>query len=117
DSFGSVLGQVEQALAVWNGVPGSSLRLAFGGLESSAQPPENTPGADIVFEDLPGVLGMGSPNLPVTPTILNGPNGPFVPITRSTVILTNNTASTEGKPFQSYTEGYFTTVVHEIGHA
>ena len=48
---------------------------------------------------------------------MNGPNGPFVPISRSTVILTNNTANTEGRPFQSYLEGYFTTVVHEIGHA
>jgi hypothetical protein len=117
DSFGSVLGAVKQALAVWNSVPGSNLHVAFGGLESASQPPANTPGADVVFEDLPGVLGMATPNLPVSPTVVNGPNGPFVPITRSTVILTNNTASTEGEPFQSYLEGYFTTVVHEIGHA
>ncbi len=117
DSFGSVLGEVKQALAVWNGVSGSNLRLAFGGLESASQPPSNSPGADVVFEDLPGLLGMATPNLPVNPAILNGPNGPFVPITRSTVILTNNTADTEGLPFQSYLEGYFTTVVHEIGHA
>lgn len=117
DSFGSVLGEVKQALAVWNSVSASNLRVAFGGLESSSQPPANTPGADIVFEDLPGVLGMATPNLPVNPTIISGPNGPFVPITRSTVILTNNTADTEGQPFQSYLEGYFTTVVHEIGHA
>lgn len=117
DSFGSVLGEVKQALAVWNGVSGSNLRVAFGGLESASQPPSNTPGADVVFEDLPGLLGMATPNLPVNPTIINGPNGPFVPITRSTVILTSNTANTEGQPFQSYLEGYFTTVVHEIGHA
>ena len=117
DSFGSVLGEVKQALAVWSSVSGSNLRLAFGGLESSSQPPANTPGADVVFDDLPGVLGMGTPNLPVNPNIISGPNGPFVPITRSTVILTNNTANTEGQPFQSYLEGYFTTVVHEIGHA
>jgi hypothetical protein len=117
DSFGSVLGEVKQALAVWNSVSGSNLRVAFGGLESANQPPQNTPGADIVFEDLPGVLGMATPNLPLNPTPVTGPNGLFVPITRSTVILTNNTADTEGQPFQSYLEGYFTTVVHEIGHA
>lgn len=117
DSFGSVLGEVKQALAIWNSVSGSSLRVAFGGLESASQPPSNAPGADVVFEQLPGLLGMASPNLPVNPTVVNGPNGPFVPITRSTVILTNNTANTEGEPFQSYLEGYFTTVVHEIGHA
>jgi hypothetical protein len=117
DSFASVLGEIKQALAVWNSVSSSNLRLAFGGLESQSQAPQNTPGADVVFDDLPGLLGMGTPNLPVTPTVLNGPNGPFVAISRSTVILTNNTANTEGQPFQSYTEGYFTTVVHEIGHA
>ncbi len=117
DSFGSVLGEVKQALAVWNSVSGSNLRVTFGGLESSSQPPANTPGADIVFEDLPGVLGMATPNLPVNPSIASGPNGPFVPITRSTVILTANTANTEGQPFPSYSEGYFTTAVHEIGHA
>jgi hypothetical protein len=117
DSFGSVLGEIKQALAVWNSVSSSNLRVAFGGLESQSQAPQNTPGADIVFDDLPGLLGMGTPNLPVTPVVLNGPNGPFVAISRSTVILTNNTADTEGGPFQSYLEGYFTTVVHEIGHA
>jgi hypothetical protein len=117
DSFGSVLGEIKQALAVWNSVGSSNLRLAFGGLESQSQAPQNTPGADVVFDDLPGLLGMGTPNLPVTPAVLSGPNGPFVAISRSTVILTNNTANTEGKPFQSYSEGYFTTVVHEIGHA
>jgi hypothetical protein len=117
DSFGSVLGEIKQALAVWNSVSASNLRVAFGGLESQSQAPQNTPGADVVFDDLPGLLGMGTPNLPVSPVLVNGPNGPFVPITRSTVILTANTANTEGGPFQSYTEGYFTTVVHEIGHA
>ncbi len=117
DTFGSVLGEVKQALAVWNSVNGSNLRVAFGGLESASQPPSNTPGGDIVFEDLPGVLGMATPNLPVNPRVVNGPNGPFVPITRSTIILTNNTANTDGMAFQSYLEGYFTTVVHEIGHA
>jgi hypothetical protein len=60
---------------------------------------------------------MGTPNLPVTPVPLTGPNGLFVPISRSTVILTSNTANTAGSPFQSYLQGYFTTVVHEIGHA
>jgi hypothetical protein len=117
DSFGSVLGEIKQALAVWNSVSSSNLRVAFGGLESQSQAPANTPGADIVFDDLPGLLGMGTPNLPVSPVVLNGPSGPFVAISRSTVILTSNTANTEGGPFQSYLEGYFTTVVHEIGHA
>jgi hypothetical protein len=114
DSFGSVLGEIKQALAVWNSVSSSNLRVAFGGLESQSQGPQNTPGADVVFDDLPGLLGAGTPNLPVTPTVANGPNGPFVAISRSTVILTSNT---NYGPGQSYLEGYFTTAVHEIGHA
>lgn len=114
DSFGSVLGVVKEALAVWNSVSTSNLRVAFGGLESQSQAPQNTPGADVVFDDLPGLLGAGTPNLPVSPTVVNGPNGPFVPITRSTVILTSNTNTGPG---QSYLESYFTTAVHEIGHA
>jgi hypothetical protein len=114
DSFGSVLGVVKEALAVWNSVGSSNLRVAFGGLESQSQAQQNTPGADVVFDDLPGLLGAGTPNLPVSPTVVNGPNGPFVPISRSTVILTSNTNTGPG---QSYLEGYFTTAVHEIGHA
>jgi hypothetical protein len=114
DSFGSVLGEIKEALAVWNSVSGSNLRVAFGGLESQSQGPQNTPGADVVFDDLPGLLGAGTPNLPVTPAVVNGPNGPFVAISRSTVILTSNTNTGPG---QSYLEGYFTTAVHEIGHA
>src|ERR1700722_2834779 len=114
DSFGSVLGEIKQALAGWNSVASSNMRVAFGGLESQSQAPQNTPGADVVFDDLPGLLGAGTPNLPVAPMVVNGPNGPFVPISRSTVILTSNT---NYGPGQSYLESYFTTAVHEIGHA
>jgi hypothetical protein len=122
DTFGSVLGEIKQAIAVWNGVNGSNLHVAFGGLESASQT-ANTPGVDVVFQDLgPGVIGMGTPNLPVNPAVMQGPNGPFVPIVRGTVILTNNTGFTVGvnsasHAFPSFSEGFFTTVVHEIGHA
>jgi hypothetical protein len=113
DSFGSVLGTIKQALAAWNGVTSSSLRAGFGGLESQGQTAD-TPGVDVIFNDLPGVLGMASPNLPVNPQVVNGPNGPFVAITRSTVILQSNT---NNPPGQSYLDSYFTTAVHEFGHA
>ena len=59
DSFGSVLGEIKQALAVWNSVSSSNLRVAFGGLESQSQAPQNTPGADVVFDDLPRPAGHG----------------------------------------------------------
>ena len=64
DTFNSVLSQIEQATAVWNGVPSSDLRIVFGGLENTATP-QNTPGGDVTFEDLPpGVEGFGGPTLP-----------------------------------------------------
>ena len=61
DTFGSLLGQVKQALAAWDSVSTSGLRVVFGGLEVQNQP-SNTPGGDVVFADLPpGLLGLGAP--------------------------------------------------------
>jgi uncharacterized protein (TIGR03437 family) len=102
DSFGSLLGQVKQALAAWDSVSTTDLRVVFGGLESKDQP-SNTPGGDAVFDELPpGVLGLGAP-------LVNG-----TVIVRSTVTLANNTSRGAGP---SYYEKFFTTAVHEIGHA
>jgi hypothetical protein len=115
DSFPSVLAEIKQALAAWNAVPNSSLHVAFGGLEHPGQN-ANTPGGDVVFEDLgPGLLGMASPNLPSVPQFSTTQSGvPFVPIARSTVYLTTNTGV---QPGPSYMEMFFTTAVHEFGHA
>jgi len=114
DSFPSVLAEVQQAMAAWNAVPNSALHVAFGGLEYPGQN-ANTPGGDVIFQDLgPGLLGLGTPNLPAFPQVSAAGGAPFVPISRSTVILTNNTAV---QPGPSYLETFFTTAVHEFGHA
>jgi len=114
DSMGSVLSQVKQAAAAWNSIASSDLRVAFGGLESQGQN-NNTPDGDVVFQDLPpGLLGMGTPVMYTAATTLNGPNGPFLPISRGLVILTNNTNNAPGP---SYLEEFYTTAVHEFGHA
>ncbi len=125
DTFGSVLAQIREALAAWNAVSVTDLRVAYGGLESytanptesatgSGIPGSNTPGADIIFVDTPGLLGMGAPT---TSTVqVQGPNGPFYPIVRGLVMLSQDTSNPNG-PGPSYTEEYFTTAVHEIGHA
>lgn len=114
DDFASVLSQVQQAAAAWNSVASSDLRVAFGGVETTSQP-ANTPGADIVFVDLPpGLLGMGAPIVATPITPVNGPKGPFVPIVRATVYLSNDTNKGAGP---SYLEAFFTTAVHEMGHA
>ncbi len=109
DSFGSVLSQVKQALAQWNAAPSSDLRVAFGGVESPTQQISGTPGGDVVFADLgPGVLGLGGAT--ASPALLNG----FFPILHSQVILNRDASQSPGP---SFLEAYFTTAVHEIGHA
>jgi uncharacterized protein (TIGR03437 family) len=114
DDFASVLSQVQQAAAVWNSVSSSDLRVAFGGVEAANQPAA-TPGGDVVFTELPpGLLGIGAPTINEPATAVNGPNGPFVPIVRATVWLSNDTTQGAGP---SYLEAFFTTAVHEMGHA
>ncbi len=125
DTFGSVLGEVKQAVAAWNTVPNSALRLNFAGLESASQIPQpsgsaqgaqNTPAIDVVFAEMPpGLLGYGSPNIPVAPQFQTGSDGqPLVAITRSVAALTNDTTLGTGP---SELPDFFTTAVHEIGHA
>src|SRR5262249_45087648 len=113
DSFGSILNQVKQAAAAWNSVDSSDLRVAFGGVEAPNQP-ANTPTADVIFTDdlPPGLLGMGAPTKS-SPSSVAGPHGPFFPIVRSTVMLPNDTS----RATASYLQAFFTTCVHEMGHA
>jgi uncharacterized protein (TIGR03437 family) len=104
DSLGSILGEVKAALAAWNSVDSSDLRVAFGGTETAGQI-SNTPGGNVLFIDLPpGLLGQGAPMVMVgTTTIIGGQ-----------VLLSNNTNKGPGP---SYLEEFYTTAVHEIGHA
>lgn len=116
DNFNSVLTQISQASQVWNGVASSALRVSFGGLENSATV-QNTPGIDVVFEDLPpGVEGFGGPTtLPPAPTpVTPGQGSPFIPIVRSSIHLNQNMTILPGP---SYNETFFLTTLHEIGHA
>ncbi|MFN0165007.1 MAG: matrixin family metalloprotease [Bryobacteraceae bacterium] len=112
EAFPSVLGVIREACAVWNAVPTSDLRVAFGGLSATGTA-QTTPGADIVFEELdPLTLGIGGPS---TRGAVSTPSaGSFVPILRSQVRLNRNLAVWTGS---SFTEAFFLTVTHEIGHA
>ncbi|MGB7759123.1 MAG: matrixin family metalloprotease [Bryobacteraceae bacterium] len=116
DTFGSVLGEVKQAVAAWNTVPNSALRLNFAGLEGASATQQATPAIDVVFAEMPpGLLGYGSPNIPVVPRFQTGSDGqPLVAITRSVMALTNDTTSGAGP---SELPDFFTTAVHELGHA
>jgi uncharacterized protein (TIGR03437 family) len=120
DSWGSVLSEVKQAAAAWNSVASSSLRVTFGGVEAyTATPTSTTPGGDVIFSELPpGLLGMGTPVTPAVAAVQTGANGQFFPISRGLVILTDNTTSqSDYGPGPSYLEEYYTTAVHEFGHA
>jgi uncharacterized protein (TIGR03437 family) len=134
DSWGSVLSEVKQAAAAWNSVASSALRVSFGGVETcsanpasiapgigtcSAAPASTTPGGDVIFSELPpGLLGLGTPVMSTTATVQTGANGQFFPISRGLVILTDNTTSqSDYGPGPSYLEEYYTTAVHEFGHA
>jgi uncharacterized protein (TIGR03437 family) len=130
DNFASVVGQLRQAVQIWNGVSTSDLRVGFGGFEN-ANTHQNTPAADVVFDDLaPGLLGFGGPSIvstPVTPTggtlatdlraaktASSTAATPFVPITRSAIHLNSNALVA---PFPSYDQSFFMVVLHEMGHA
>jgi uncharacterized protein (TIGR03437 family) len=120
DSWGAVLSEVKQAAAAWNSVANSNLRVTFGGVEGySATPASTTPGGDVIFSELPpGLLGLGTPVVSTTTTVQTGSNGQFFPIFRGLVILTDNTSSqSDYGPGPSYLEEYYTTAVHEFGHA
>jgi Matrixin. len=110
--YPSALGAIRQAANAWNGVDSSDVRTVFGGI-AAAGTPQNSPGVDIMFVEMdPFLLGLTSTNAkgPVTA----GPSGAFVPIQRPTIRLNSHLGSWT-KP--SFTEEFFLTVAHEMGHA
>jgi len=118
DSFPSLLEQIRNATQVWNSVASSDLRVAFGGLQAAGTN-QTVPGGQVIFEDLPpGVLAYAGHSVPTV-----APDGSqFVPILGSTIHLNINLtpqpglASAEGYTGPSYSELFFTVLVHEIGH-
>lgn len=112
DNFASVLSQVQEAARVWNSVSTSDLRVAFGGLFTPGTP-QSAPGGEIVFEEMPpGLLGLGGPT--ARADLAQGPGGYFIPITRAVVRLNRDLTQ---RPGPSYSEAFFLTTLHEMGHA
>ena len=110
DSYEALVSQVRQALAVWNNVPTSALRVEYGGV-SDGDPRAQSPAGEILFTELPpGVIGLGGP-------VTRGEaSDGFVPIIRSQVIL-SDTLMAGRRPRTSFSEMFFNSLVHEIGHA
>lgn len=121
DSVANLVSQIQAAAAVWNTVPTSTIRVAFGGYSAIGQPqtaPQATPGIDVVFDDddvPPGLAAIT--NLTWLQSDVNAvANGAtFVPIRRSTISLRRNLTSIF--PLASYDDVFFMIVAHEFGHA
>ncbi len=113
DTFNSVLGQIQQATLVWNGVATSAIRVSFGGLEG-ATTAQNTPGGDVLFEELPpGVEGFGGPTTLAAP-VKAADGSQFFPIVRSALYLNQDLTVAPGP---SYDQSFYMTTLHEMGHA
>lgn len=114
DSFPSVLSQMKQAAKAWNGLPTSDLRVAFGGLFSQ-DTLQAAPGGEIVFDDEipPGLLAFSTHTAATTP-VADAEGNLFFPITRAIVHMHRDLTQVPGP---SFSEGFFLTLVHEMGHA
>lgn len=110
DTWDFVLSQVRLAAEQWSAVPYSALRVRYAG-EVAREPSAGTPHIEVMFEELPpGVLAMAGPV--ARDNRATDANGEFVPITRSVVILSHRLRE---RP--SYSEAFYMTLVHEMGHA
>jgi uncharacterized protein (TIGR03437 family) len=113
DGLPSLLSQIRQATLAWDGVATSDLRVAFGGLYADGTP-ENTPSAELVFDEEipPGLLAYTVP-MPAKDMVTRQ-DGSFFPITQSIIHFHSDLTQ---RPGPSYTDAFYLTVVHEMGHA
>ncbi len=110
DTWDAVVSEVKLAAAQWSSVPRSALRLRYAG-EVAQEPSPGTPHIQVMFDELaPGVIAMAGPVARETPA--SDANGEFIPIARSVVILSHRLRD---RP--SYSEAFYMTLVHEMGHA
>ena len=115
DSLPALVSQICAAAEVWNGVATSSVKVKFGGI-STVGTPQAAPGIDVVFDDNipPGLIALTRLTLPNDLSGVASGTESFVPIQRATIQLYKNLKAAS-QP--SYNDFFFTTVVHEFGHA
>ncbi|HYL73046.1 MAG TPA: matrixin family metalloprotease [Bryobacteraceae bacterium] len=118
DSFQAIIAEIRGAADVWNGVGSSAIRLTYGGLFTPGTS-QSAPGIDVEFSDNvpPGLLAMSGPES-YSGTTAYGATGIFVPISRSKLMLPRDLSQVPAAfgAFPSYSEEFFTTLVHEFGH-
>ena len=121
DSFPAIVSQVRLAAKVWNDVATSDIRLSFGGL-STLDTVQMSPGIDVAFDNdvPPGIAALTKiTNWDYTGITAAG----FIPIVRSRISLRSDlTQFTDASGTYTYRtsafdESFFTTLVHEFGHA
>ena len=111
DSFQAIVSEIRSAAKVWSEVPTSDLRLSYQGLVSAGTV-QNSPAVEVDFSDEipPGLIALTGPATRGNLTF--GPNGQFVPVLHSQILLKRDMSQ-----MPSYSEFFFTTLVHEFGHS
>lgn len=112
DNQTALMSQIIAAGRVWNDVPTSELRLAFGGYApAAASAPQSAPGIDIVFDEVaPGIISYAGPTIKAETT--SNATETFTPILRSQIIFRKDVNG-----YKSFSEDFFLNAVHEFGHA
>ncbi|HYP13626.1 MAG TPA: carboxypeptidase regulatory-like domain-containing protein, partial [Bryobacteraceae bacterium] len=106
DTHAGLLSQIQLAAQTWDKVAFSDLRLTFGGF-TNPNVSSATPHMEVLFEEVPpGVVAQGGIEIRAES------NGSFVPILRSFVRLPLDMTRRA-----THSEAFFTTLVHEVGHA
>src|SRR5260370_40600237 len=118
DSLQAMVSQVRAAADVWNIVPTSQIRLAYGGLASFGSSKLGA-GIDVEFSDdiAPGLLALGGPEYVAGQVV--GPNGPFVPIRRSLLGLRRDMGhqrTVYGAQAAMFSELFSVTLPHSLAH-
>jgi len=116
DSFQGIVSEIRAAADVWNSVGTSQIRLGYGGL-FTAGTTETAPGIDVLFDDNipPGIVALGGPM--TTGGFGFDANGnTFIPIVRSKLVLHGDFSLIRSDQRASYSELFFVTLVHELGH-
>jgi hypothetical protein len=119
DGYETLVSELRAAADVWNSVPGSAIRIGYGGLFHGA---DNNAGINVEFSSdvPPGLLAYSlvtSQGTRLTPTLT--PTGAaFLPITTSKLVFPALPYGLNGPgvPLATWSELFFTTAVHEFGH-
>jgi hypothetical protein len=117
DSYQGIVSEIRAAADVWNSVGTSQIRLGYGGL-FTAGTTETAPGIDVLFDDNipPGIVALGGPMTTGGLVGYDANGNAFIPIVRSKLVLHGDFSLIRSDQRASYSELFFVTLVHELGH-